>query len=93
MSFIDAKNFWGEDAEEFRPERWENHRQGWEYQAFGGGARVCPGQAFVLSEISYTVFRILQEFKAIQSRDDKPWVENMKLTMSNANGVVIGLIR
>ena len=31
------KDFYGEDAEEFRPERWEHLRPGWEYLPFNGG--------------------------------------------------------
>ncbi|MGH7961572.1 MAG: cytochrome P450 [Candidatus Binatia bacterium] len=26
-----SKEIWGDDAEEFRPERWEGRKQGWEY--------------------------------------------------------------
>jgi hypothetical protein len=46
----------------------------------------------VLSEIGYTVVRILQQYREIESRDDRVWVENLKLTMSNAHGVVVGLV-
>ena len=31
------KKIWGEDAAEFKPERWENDsHEAWTYQAFGG---------------------------------------------------------
>lgn len=30
------KDFYGEDAEEFKPERWETLRPGWEYLPFNG---------------------------------------------------------
>lgn len=30
---------WGPDAESFRPERWENHKSGFEYLPFNGGPR------------------------------------------------------
>ena len=55
------------------------------------GSRTCPGQAMVLAEISYTIVRLLQEFRGLESRDDRPWVEDLKLTMANYNGVRIGL--
>ena len=43
------KDYYGEDAEEFRPERWLDDREtgkkglrpGWEYLPFNGGARIC----------------------------------------------------
>lgn len=38
------KDIWGEDVEEFRPERWETHRPGWEFIPFGAGARKCLGR-------------------------------------------------
>lgn len=41
------KDLWGQDAEEFRPERWEeNGRHGWEYLPFNGGPRICLGREF-----------------------------------------------
>jgi cytochrome P450 len=38
------KDLYGEDAEEFRPERWETLRPGWEYLPFNGGPRICLGR-------------------------------------------------
>ena len=38
-------DIWGEDVEEFRPERWaEGRKVGWEYIPFGGGLRNCLGR-------------------------------------------------
>lgn len=37
------KDFYGEDAEEYKPERWEKLRPGWEYLPFNGGPRICIG--------------------------------------------------
>ena len=44
------KDLYGDDAEEFRPERWldmdgkKGLRPGWGFLPFGGGARVCIGR-------------------------------------------------
>lgn len=41
------KDFYGEDAEEFRPERWlgeKGLKPGWEYLPFNGGPRICLGR-------------------------------------------------
>lgn len=35
------KDLYGEDADEFKPERWEHLRPGWEYLPFNGGPRIC----------------------------------------------------
>lgn len=48
------RDFYGEDAEEFRPERWldsdgkKGLRVGWEYLPFHGGPRICIGRTFPL---------------------------------------------
>ena len=46
------KDFYGEDANEFKPDRWlgeKGLRPGWEYLPFNGGARICLGRKFSLS--------------------------------------------
>lgn len=62
------KDIYGDDAEEFRPERWEGdalNDVGWAYLPFNGGPRLCLGQEFALLEASYTVARILQVYPKI----------------------------
>ncbi|KAL8692138.1 MAG: hypothetical protein Q9218_002780 [Villophora microphyllina] len=52
------KDLYGEDAAEFKPERWlddgeeKGLRVGWEYLPFNGGPRICIGQQFALTEAS-----------------------------------------
>ncbi|KAL8995608.1 MAG: hypothetical protein Q9169_004682 [Polycauliona sp. 2 TL-2023] len=41
------KDIFGEDAEDFKPERWEKLRPGWGYLPFNGGPRICIGRAAV----------------------------------------------
>lgn len=60
------KDLWGEDAEEFKPSRFENRKSGWEYLPFNGGPRICIGQQFALTEASYVVVRLLQRFDKIE---------------------------
>jgi cytochrome P450 len=38
------KDLWGEDCDEFKPERWQGRRVGWEYLPFNGGPRICIGR-------------------------------------------------
>ncbi|KAL8961870.1 MAG: hypothetical protein Q9193_001640 [Seirophora villosa] len=38
------QDLYGDDAEEFKPERWETLRPGWEYLPFNGGPRICIGR-------------------------------------------------
>ncbi|CCD48984.1 hypothetical protein ACHAPF_000710 [Botrytis cinerea] len=85
------RDIWGEDAMEFRPERWENLRTTWEYIPFLGGGRICPAQQMALTEISYLVVRFMQEFKSMENRDpEKKFVAGMKLSMESKNGVKVG---
>ena len=37
------------------------------------------------------MIRLLQNFRRIESRDDKPWAEFITLTMAVRNGVFVGL--
>ena len=85
------KATWGPDAEVFRPERWESIRPGWNYVPFLGGPRICPAQQMVLTESAYVVVRLMQEFRALESRDAEPWTESLKVTVANRNGVKVSL--
>lgn len=87
-----SKEIYGEDALEFNPDRWNKLRMGWDYLPFNGGPRVCVGQSFALTETSYTIVRLVQEFKACQSRDDRPWREDLNLTLSSFNGTLVAMI-
>ena len=70
------KDLYGDDAEEFRPERWDDKNlplyrdkttAAWGFLPFNGGPRVCLGQEFGLTEASYAVVRILQRFPVIKA--------------------------
>lgn len=65
------KDLWGEDADEFVPERWEKKRPGtsWQYVPFNGGPRICIGQQFALTEAGYVLVRVLQRYDEIEGLD------------------------
>jgi cytochrome P450 len=44
FTFHRRKDFHGEDADEFRLQRWEKLRSIWGYLPFYGGPRICVGQ-------------------------------------------------
>ena len=58
-------DFWGPDADVFRPERWDNRKFGFHYLPFNAGPRICIGQQFALAEVAYVIVRLLQKFDAI----------------------------
>ncbi|CAG9997249.1 hypothetical protein V2G26_018436 [Clonostachys chloroleuca] len=86
------KEFFGEDADEFRPERWETLRTSWEYLPFNGGPRICPGQKFALAEATYTIARMAKAYKEIISLDDTDWREQLTLSLTLNNGVHCRLV-
>ena len=87
-------DFYGPDALEFRPERWENLRPRWEYLPFNGGPRICLGQQFALLETSYATVRLCQAFaRGVEPRDDRDWSEMITLTLSSGTGCWVGLSR
>ncbi|KAI4716382.1 cytochrome P450 52A1 [Aureobasidium sp. EXF-10727] len=83
---------YGEDAEEFKPERWEDLRPGWAYTPFGGGPRICLGQQFAITEVYYLTVRLMQHFRRIECRDSKPFEEDLAgVILSPDGGVQVGL--
>ncbi|KAG5365854.1 Cytochrome P450 52A12 [Yarrowia sp. B02] len=91
--------YWGPDAEEFRPERWETAAggaigKGWEYLPFNGGPRICLGQQFALTEMGYVLTRLLQEYSDISLEPlEGPFKVRHSLSMCAANGINIALTR
>ena len=84
---------YGPDVEAFKPDRWNSiSPSSWEYMPFGGGARGCVGRQKALAEASFVLVKIVQKFRCIESRDDREWAGQMKLTARNANGCRIALI-
>ena len=84
-------DYWGEDALEFKPERWATARPGWEYLPFNGGPRICVGQQYALLEASYVTVRLLQKFPRIESRDGREWREWMTITLSSGIGCKVAM--
>ncbi|KAF8848456.1 cytochrome P450 [Acephala macrosclerotiorum] len=85
------EEFFGEKTEEYRPERWEGLKLGWEFLPFNGGPRICLGQQFALTEASYLTVRLLQKFVNIEARDPRPWTELYALVAYSKYGTLVSL--
>ncbi|TGZ80039.1 cytochrome P450 [Ascodesmis nigricans] len=93
MAMQRRKDIWGEDADEFRPERWEEEglmqRVGsWGYLPFNGGPRVCLGQQFALMEASAVVQAVVRSFEGVEYCGGEMHVVEPALTMAPAASVV-----
>ncbi|KAI0966082.1 cytochrome P450 52E2 [Xylaria arbuscula] len=83
------KDIFGDDAEEFRPERWEDLRVTYEYVPFNAGPRICIGQQFALTQMALITFRLLQAFKAIERRDERPPIQKLGINLSMLYGCLV----
>lgn len=65
------KEAWGDNAEEFYPERFEHPDQvpHHAYKPFGNGQRACIGMQFALHEATLVLGMILQHFTFIDHTD------------------------
>lgn len=92
-------SLYGPDAATFNPSRWADPslRPGWNYLPFGGGARVCLGQQYALTETYYVTIRMVQRFGelgvGIEDRDGEKWKEDLAVTCCSGNGVKVGFVR
>ena len=54
---------------------------------------MCPGQNLALTEVGYTIVKILQTFKTIVNRDPVfEFVEVYKITTASKNGAKVSMI-
>lgn len=93
MALHRRKDIWGEDADEFRPERWEEEglmqRVGsWGYLPFNGGPRVCLGQQFALMEASAVIQAVVKSFDGVEYKGGKMEVVEPALTMAPSSAPV-----
>ncbi|KAL4883336.1 cytochrome P450 [Aspergillus karnatakaensis] len=61
-----SKRIWGDNAEEFYPERWEGWKVGREYIPFSAGPRICVGQQLALTKAAYFAVRLVQRFDRME---------------------------
>jgi cytochrome P450 len=88
------KSYWGSDADEFEPRRWETIRPTWQFSPFSGGPRICPAMKLVYTECEYIVATLVREFSALENRDPTyDWIEERRLIFQSRNGTKVGLIQ
>ncbi len=85
------KDIWAEDANEFKPERWEGKKVGWEYLPFNGGPRICLGQQFALTEAGYVTVRLMQRFDRLINEDHREVTRHMLSVTTSTDGCWVRL--
>ncbi|TGO60346.1 hypothetical protein BCON_0036g00360 [Botryotinia convoluta] len=86
------KDIWGDDVDEFKPQRFNDKRMGWEFTPFLGGPRICPAQQQVLTQSVYLLVRMTRRFARIENRDTVlEYVEMVRMTTESRNGVEVAL--
>ena len=71
-------DLWGPDAHLFRPERWADptvvasYRQNFQFIPFSAGPRICLGQNFALTDVSFLLCALLPRFKFTLAPDYQP---------------------
>ncbi|KAJ4248745.1 hypothetical protein NW762_012583 [Fusarium torreyae] len=84
---------WGDDANEFKPERFDGYRGSWQFLPFGGGPRRCPAQMMVQTEAAYILAHLAKTYSRIEPRDPAPYVPVMRIGPSNKTGVKIAMYK
>nr|WNS47918.1 CapC [Capnodium sp. TTI-000886] len=84
-------DFWGPDADQFRPERWDGIRPLWHFVPFGGGPRICPAHVLASTEAAYVLTRFCQRFSTLEPRDPLPYVPVMRVGPSSLHGVKVAV--
>jgi cytochrome P450 len=61
------KSIWGEDAMEFKPERFEPENfkkiHPYAYIPFSGGARMCPGYKYAMITMKIFISRFIMKYR------------------------------
>jgi cytochrome P450 len=82
-------------VEDFCPERWQTWQpKPWNYIPFNGGPRICIGQQFALTEMGYTIVRMLQRYERVENHMEavdggKPCLK-AEIVLQPGQGVRVG---
>ncbi|GMS94736.1 hypothetical protein PENTCL1PPCAC_16911 [Pristionchus entomophagus] len=88
------KTIWGDDAEEFRPERWlePSSRPRSAFQTFGEGPRICLGMRLAYVEEKVALLKLLSRFTIEKTQHTNPIKLVGSLTVSPER-VMVNLVK
>jgi cytochrome P450 len=84
------------DHATYCPDRWFHWQpRPWEYIPFNGGPRICIGQQFALTEMSYVLCRMFQRYERVETRmaemDGGDPLLKTEIVLQPAQGVWVAL--
>jgi cytochrome P450 monooxygenase len=86
-------DYWGDDALEFNPDRFDKMRPGLSLTPYNTGPRRCPGEMMTMNECGYMVARMAQTYKRLECRDPTPFVGVFRIGQLNKNGCQVAVYR
>ncbi|KAL1531470.1 cytochrome P450 704C1-like protein [Salvia divinorum] len=87
------KSLWGDDAEEFKPERWLDHngvfqqQSPFKFTAFQGGPRICLGKEFAYRQMKVFASVLLASFSFKLADESRPVNYRPMLTLQIDGGL------
>ncbi|KAL3121680.1 hypothetical protein niasHT_006186 [Heterodera trifolii] len=93
-TFHRNKELWGDDADEFRPERWLDiypSPASAHYYAFGGGPRICIGMRFALLEEKMALVRLLRRYSLAKTEQTEKLLKVNSQVVLNPGAVMVQL--
>merc|ERR1711998_259277 len=85
-----CKAIWGEDAAEFRPERWFERQApptAYEFVAFNAGPRECLGKRLAQMEMTFFLATFINEFEFRLAVDPSSVKCDNQLTLGCSTGL------
>ncbi|KIK54332.1 hypothetical protein GYMLUDRAFT_1023054 [Collybiopsis luxurians FD-317 M1] len=91
------KEVWGDDAEEFRPDRWldlpENYDSTFSTFSFIAGPHACIGKTMAIVEMKAVLVALIANFSFEPAFEGQEVEPNMALTMTPADGMPLRVKR
>ncbi|KAF8028239.1 hypothetical protein BT93_E0983 [Corymbia citriodora subsp. variegata] len=85
-------NIWGEDAEDFKPERWLKdgifqNESPFKFVAFNAGPRICLGKDFAYRQMKIVSIALLRFFRFRLADETRPVAYKVMFTLHIDNGL------
>ncbi|KAL2895695.1 Cytochrome P450 98A2 [Bienertia sinuspersici] len=90
------KLIWGDDCNEFKPERWISERgkvklePSYKFIAFGAGPRICQGKDMAFTQLKFVIATILQKYD-IEAVQGQQVIPELSVTLNMKHGFKFNL--